>query len=146
MQRRSDLLSISAPDLLAGVAQDCDELTNSLKSPEAQRRLTLAARLQLQAMAIDRKLRAARMAVEVRARLQQIAPVDTWMDEFNQLLDEVDPSFRKTVLDRIRARLDLYRPDTRRCACGGLREEAPPGPTDSRQEAGSAAESETEQR
>ena len=50
---------------LAGLFREIDEFMTAVKSPAAQRRLPLATRLQLHAKALDRRLKAVRMMIEV---------------------------------------------------------------------------------
>jgi hypothetical protein len=93
-------------DILAAAVQTCDELATFLQSPEARRRLAPATRYRLYAVAIDRKLQAARIAVDAQVRLQKLAPTEA-LNEMMELLLEVDTPSLLAVRDRIAARYGL---------------------------------------
>lgn len=90
--------------VILGVHQRLEQLHAFLESPEAIGQLKLSQRLQLQLTTIERTLRWAEAFLDTNKHLLDLMGVDLWMQELGALLDDVDPTLKERLKERVRAR------------------------------------------
>jgi hypothetical protein len=101
-------------NVLAGVFKEIDDLTAAVTAREAKRRLPLAIRLQLQAAAVDCRLRAARTVIDIHEGLPESLPVQTEPSDHELMMDflnELGPEAKNAYPVWLRRQLEQSRPN-----------------------------------